>query len=814
MIQNKIDSQPLLEVFLLGKFQVKIDGSTVDEKAWSRRSAKALVKLLALKPFHSFHREQIMDLLWAEELPETTVNNLNKAIHGARRALEPELAKGSHSRFILTQNNQISLASPGSLVVDLDEFERLANIAINKNDLESAQKAFGLYRGDLLTEDIYEDWIYTRRESMRILFRKMATKTAEIHAHKNNQTKSIEILQKLIASDGTDEYVHRLLMRFYAETGSKYQALKQFEHCRAALQSLGIEPEAETVKLEQGIRRGEILPAQKEYRSGSTTTNSSPVIKPLTFQNGVINSANFLPDGKTVVLSAAWEGGISELYSIQLKTGEINTLEIKDASVFAISSAGQKAIALNPKRYIFVNRSTLSKLSQADEKPIKLSENVQEADWHPLIQVRSESSDTDSLAVVRDNEEKNCLEFPIGNTIYETSGWISHPRFSPDGNKIAFIEHPLLHDDAGCVVVLDLQKKNRRKQILSNDWVSIMGLAWRGDEIWFSATHEGTIRNLHAVNLQGDERQIYRGMGNLTVRDISKNGDVLVTVDKTNLHTIARHANENIERDVSWHDLILVRDLTDDGEKLFFEEAGVSGGNFFSAYMRDIKNSSIKKIGDGSAVTLSPDNKWALLRMNRIFDRLMLVSLETGETKSIENDPSNPLIYQPWASFFPDGKRIIFSANEIDRRRGIYIQNIDGGKPVRFTVDEGIECLSSKSVSPNGEFVILTDNRHGLTLYRTIDGFSAPLKNLEKADLFIRWADDNENLFIWRRGDLPLVTYKYNLASGTKEKWLEIMPKDDKSITQIMGVKLTPDGRAYSYSFSRESSDLYLMKGF
>ena len=816
-MQNNFNDRPLLEISLLGRFQAKIDGVPVDEKSWGRRSAKSLVKLLAVKPFHALHREQIMDLLWVEQSPETAVNNLNKAIYKARRTLEPDLAKGSKSRFIITQKNQIILESPGMISVDLDEFERLANYSLSNNDMESGQKALELYRGELLIEDIYEDWIFTRRESTRILFRKTATKTAELFAAQNNLAASIEILKKLIAEDATDEHIQRLLMRFYAETGSKFQALKQFEMCRTALHNLGIEPEPKTIELEQSIKRGEIIPSKNDsspvsIKSAATNINPSPRITPLTFQRGDINSARFLPDGETIVLSALWNGGVTEIYSTRLKTGETNTLEIKDASVFSVSSTGEKAIALRPRRDIFVNKSTLAKFSSASETPFEILEDVQEADWHPSKNGQSAFSDTHFLAVVRDDKGKNCLEFPVGKVICETSGWISHPRFSPDGSKIAFIEHPLTDDDAGFVAVLDIKGKSRTKQILSNNWVSIMGLAWRDNEVWFSATREGTIRNIYAVNLQGEERRIYSGMGNLTLRDISKKGEVLITVDQTTFHTIACHASDGIERDLSWHDWILIRSLTDDGETLLFEEAGVSGGNHFSSYLREVKGSSIKKIGDGSGVSLSPDGKHALLRINLAFDRLVLVTIETGEIKQLETDSSNPLIYQPWASFFPDGKRIIFSAIETNRRRAIYVQNIDGGKPVRFTTDEGVEMLSSQSISPDGKYLILTDNRNGLSLQTTTDGVSTPLKNLQKTDLLIRWADDGENIFIWRRGDSPTVVYKYNLATGKKKKWLEIMLKDDSRLSQILGIRLTPDCKTYVYSYTRKLSDLYLME--
>ena len=99
-------------------------------------------------------------------------------------------------------------------------------------------------------------------------------------------------------------------------------------------------------------------------------------------------------------------------------------------------------------------------------------------------------------------------------------------------------------------------------------------------------------------------------------------------------------------------------------------------------------------------------------------------------------------------------------------------------------------------------------------LYRTTDGKSFPLKNLEKNFYLIRWADDGENLFIWQREQIPAIIYKYNPATGKKEKWLELMPKDNSGNYQIWGIKLTPDGKTYAYSYARESSDLYLMEDF
>jgi Tol biopolymer transport system component len=600
-------------------------------------------------------------------------------------------------------------------------------------------------------------------------------------------------------------------MRFYAETGSKYQALKQFEQCRAALLTLGISPERETVQLEQIIKRGEILPQKPVLAGPSAPIASTPRIRQITFKDGVIRSAYFLPDGETIVFSAAWDGEPAELYTMRLDTGEMSKLGIPDAEIYSVSSAGEIAAALHPQPEAYLSRATLARLSLADVTPYEILKNVQFADWHPAKNVEPSLPAEQFLAIVRDRGEKTCLEFPIGNVIFETAGWISHPRFSPDGKRIAFIEHPLNYDDRGFVVLLDFEVKGH-KRILTDKSVSILGLAWSNDEIWFTESYQGSARMIKAVNLKGEERPVYRGTGTLTLRDVSKRGEVLVTDDKMRVQTAAGRANEGIERDLSWHDWTLARDLTDDGDIILFEEAGVSGGSELSAYIRKTDGSSVKKIGDGSAIALSPDGKHALLRFLGPHHHLALVPRGEGEIRFLEIDADNPLIYQVFAAFSPDGERIIFSANDINGNNNLYIQSIDGGKPSIFAPDLKIKMLSTHAISPDGKYVALPDSENRLSLYQISNGASSPLKDLEKNFWLIRWAGDGENLFVWRRAGVPAIIYKYNIASGTKEEWLKLSPKDPTGVYQITAIKLTPDGRTYAYSFTRESSDLFLME--
>src|SRR5437763_15900969 len=154
MTRSEQKKSASLEIHLLGPFRIMVDERAIEERRWSRRKPKLLVKLLALQPHHQLHREQVMELLWPEQEPELVNNNLHKTIHLARRTLEPELHSAADSHFILTQGQQIILRAPAKLWVDVEAFEQAAGAAIKGREVEAYETALALYSGDLLPEDL------------------------------------------------------------------------------------------------------------------------------------------------------------------------------------------------------------------------------------------------------------------------------------------------------------------------------------------------------------------------------------------------------------------------------------------------------------------------------------------------------------------------------------------------------------------------------------------------------------------------------------------------------------------------------------
>lgn len=312
MVEASI-SYSCLEIRLLGSFRMKIDGAPIQDYRWPRRKPQLLVKLLALQPAHRLHREQVMEILWPELDLESAANNLHKAIHLARRALEPDLKSGAESRFIFTQSQQISLAAPSQLWIDTDEFEQLAMNAMRSSEVEPYIAALELYEGDLLGEEIYEDWATTRREQLKALYRALSSGLARIYEERGSLDQSINCLRKIIDRDPADEETGRELMRLYALTGNRHRALQQYQHCVDSLKrELDVEPDEATVTLyeqiksETGVEREKaiktiaVLPlinsgddATVEYLSDGITEH-------------IINSLSQLPDLKVMARSIAF----------------------------------------------------------------------------------------------------------------------------------------------------------------------------------------------------------------------------------------------------------------------------------------------------------------------------------------------------------------------------------------------------------------------------------------------------------------------------------------------------------------------------
>jgi DNA-binding SARP family transcriptional activator len=275
-------------VEVLGGFRVERAGVAQPIAGWQRRTAKTLTKLLATHPRHTLHREQILEILWPTVDVESARNSFGKALHAARRAFEPELLPRESSAYLRLTDSMVALDTE-NVAIDADQFQHSAETALDRGDVAAYESALAAYGGELLPEDRYEDWCTERRDFLAGLHRRLLFELAETLEERGAFSASADRLREVLQEDPTREDVHRSLMLLYARVGSRDQAVRQFQVCRAVLRrELGLVPEKATLALYQDviadripIRAGASQTGAKlvgSFRSPAEKTHETPCI--------------------------------------------------------------------------------------------------------------------------------------------------------------------------------------------------------------------------------------------------------------------------------------------------------------------------------------------------------------------------------------------------------------------------------------------------------------------------------------------------------------------------------------------------------
>ena len=524
-----------------------------------------------------------------------------------------------------------------------------------------------------------------------------------------------------------------------------------------------------------------------------------PVYHQLTFRRGTIRMAKFSPDGQTVVYSAAWEGNPSSLFSTRPESPQSRDLELAGAEIQSMSPNGDMAVLLGSRQVrSYIHVGTLARVPLSGGGPREILNDVQWADWSP---------DGKNLAVIRDVGGKNRLEYPVGKLLHETGGWISHARISPDGDRIAFLDHPLEGDDGGSVAVVNSKGE---KQTLTQDFYTAQGLAWSPDgrEIWFTAAASGLDKVLYAIKATGGKpRLLAQAPGDLLLHDVYHDGRVLLARDNSRRGLIGLHAGESVERDLSWFDWSYPADLSSDGNTLLFREEGAGGGLSYSAYVRATDGSPAILLGEGRAFALSPDKQWALSTAVTAPTQLVLLPTKAGEPKPFP--PSN--VNHVDGRWLHDGQSFIVSGNEPGHGARLYLHRSDATSLAPIS-PEGANALAY-CISPDDKFVAAVGPDQKGYLYPVNGGESRPIPGFRAGELPISWSSDGRFIYVYGTAEMPAIVVKIDVTTGQRSEWKRLRPADPAGVEFIGPILLSPDAKTYVYGYRRQLTDLYLVTG-
>ena len=246
---------PLLRIHCLGKFRVyRGDQET---ESWSSNRAKGILKLLVLHLGKPLPKEVFLEAFWRDQPAQSANSSFRVAIHKLRAALGSNEADGQAPKYILSHGSNYSIDIQAPLWVDVEEFEAnwRAGRALERSGqygeaIARYMAAESVYEGDLLEEDIYEEWTLIKREALVDIYLSILGKISDYHFQAGDYESCIECCQNILAKDHCREDAYQQLIRCYTKLGQRSRALRWYRLCgETLLRELDCPVSAETEEL-------------------------------------------------------------------------------------------------------------------------------------------------------------------------------------------------------------------------------------------------------------------------------------------------------------------------------------------------------------------------------------------------------------------------------------------------------------------------------------------------------------------------------------------------------------------------------------
>ena len=435
-------------------------------------------------------------------------------------------------------------------------------------------------------------------------------------------------------------------------------------------------------------------------------------------------------------------------------------------------------------------RGVLAQAPLAGGAPRELLEDVYLADWSPA---------GNSMGVVRYAGGKNRLEFPTGTVLFEGSVAL-YPRLavSPLGDRVAFVYRSNLFVTEPGGRIRDL--KERAQEIA---WCKATG------EIWFNSVAGGTTE-LFAVVPGRRKRLVATLPGDFVLHDIFPDRRLLLGRVYESSEVLGDFPGETSPRNLSHLDRSAAADLARSGDTLLFNEIGQSGQS--GVYLRRTDGSPPKRLADGFAWALSPDEKF-VLSGDRPGAQIALIPTGAGQPRLIDTPG---LRHGGRMGFFPDGRRIWFVAEDVAKARRVWVQDLVGGKP-RPATPSGVGGIL---LSGDGRFFCGRAPDGDWRLYSTETTETGKVAGLLDGEEPIQWTADGKFLYVQsadelRPGESTITTrvYRVDPWTGHRELWKQILPVNPSGGGSIGTILFSADGKTCVYTHHRYSSELFLVEG-
>jgi hypothetical protein len=507
-----------------------------------------------------------------------------------------------------------------------------------------------------------------------------------------------------------------------------------------------------------------------------------------------IVNARFGADGDTMLFSAVRTSNVPSVFLIRPDSLSPQPVGPPGTHLLAVSTKGELAVLTDAKLlYHRVFIGTLARMA-ADSAPRAWLENVRDADWSP---------DGSTIAVVHVVGGKNQLEYPIGQMLHQTTGYLSDLRVSPSGDQVAFFEHAIPIDDRGWVKVVD---RSGHVRTMTEEYSALEGLAWStdGQSLYFSGMLGQTTDFRPFVvraSGPGTVQPAFSSAGDIVVFDTTKSGRTLMAREEGYRGLRGVAPNDTTEKDFGWQNFSVAAYFSGDGRLLTFTDVGPTTGEDYDVILRHTDGSGVARLGPGAAQAIAFGGKHVL---SILPSSQQLLLYPTGAGAAIKLDRGPVASYRYAGQWLPGDRSVLVCGSTSAGVSRCYTQAIDGGSPVPVTAEGCDQAL----LAPDGRTLFVHSLSGGYVVGALGSLETHPAKGLVEGDVPLAWSRDARAIFVQAGQLVPARVERVDITTGARTLARELGPPDRSGLSSITVDQWIDDGRAYAYSYMRTLSRL------
>jgi DNA-binding SARP family transcriptional activator len=230
---------PELEITTLGGFGVRQEGEPVPHTAWQSRKARDLLKVLVVRRGALVPRDQLVELLWPDDDPAKAARRLSVTLSTLRAVLDPQRRQAA-DHWVVADSQSVRLDRDHA-VIDVERFLSDAEQALqlpsgHPDQVPALLAAEAQYVGDLLEEDVYEEWTVALREWARDTYLRVAGALSALATARGDHDDATRFERRVLERDRYDEGAHLGLVRALAAGGHHGAARRAY---RVYVQRMG-----------------------------------------------------------------------------------------------------------------------------------------------------------------------------------------------------------------------------------------------------------------------------------------------------------------------------------------------------------------------------------------------------------------------------------------------------------------------------------------------------------------------------------------------------------------------------------------------